>query len=78
MERALVDTAAGQALIGKGDLEILVTAFRKRGYHVHYEMGGVTGQTASGIGGKTEPIGRAWVPISIANYGFVEFLILPH
>ena len=61
-DHALVDTAAGQALIGQPDLEVLTEALAKKGYRVHAEFEPPVGVTASGIGGKAKPVGRAWVP----------------
>ncbi|CAK0846571.1 unnamed protein product, partial [Prorocentrum cordatum] len=39
-DHALVDTAAGQRLTGREDLDILIDSFAKKGCHVHFELGG--------------------------------------
>ena len=59
MGHALVDTAAGQERTCKEDLDNLVDVSQQRDFHVHVELGRVKGQTATGIGGRTEPLGRA-------------------
>eukprot|EP00959_Pyramimonas_sp_CCMP1952_P202771 4240997-Pyramimonas_sp.AAC.1 len=71
LDSALVDTAAGQALVGKEDLRIMKEAFAEKGFHIHVHLGEVPGMTASGIGGQARPIGKAWVPVSLAGCGFV-------
>eukprot|EP00959_Pyramimonas_sp_CCMP1952_P360432 7547915-Pyramimonas_sp.AAC.1 len=60
-DHALVDTAAGQALIGTPDVKNLVEAFRKRGYFVFVDWTPLDGRKASGIGGLAKTVGRAWV-----------------
>eukprot|EP00959_Pyramimonas_sp_CCMP1952_P078819 1647729-Pyramimonas_sp.AAC.1 len=60
-EYALVDTAAGQALIGPPDIDRLRSAFKKKGYEAHiFDTDKVP--TANGVGGKVKPIGVAAVP----------------
>eukprot|EP00959_Pyramimonas_sp_CCMP1952_P333637 6987001-Pyramimonas_sp.AAC.1 len=77
-DHALVDTAAGQALIGKDDLSVMKEAFERRGFRILVKEGTVPGVTASGIGVRVEPVARAWVPVSLWRCGIVEFLVLPH
>eukprot|EP00959_Pyramimonas_sp_CCMP1952_P337467 7067145-Pyramimonas_sp.AAC.1 len=70
LDSALVDTAAGQALVGREDLRIMEHSFAEKGFNVHVVFGEVPGMTASGIGGQAKPVGRAWVPVSLAGCGF--------
>ena len=76
-DHALVDTAAGQALIRRCDLANLEMAFQNKGYRIQVTWGEVEGCSASGIGGRVKPAGKALVPVTIHNCGIVEFLILP-
>eukprot|EP00959_Pyramimonas_sp_CCMP1952_P266685 5575788-Pyramimonas_sp.AAC.1 len=61
-DRALVDTAAAQALVGEIDLDHIVDAFSRRGFKIIVKKGPVVGVTAGGVGGRVAPVGRAWAP----------------
>eukprot|EP00959_Pyramimonas_sp_CCMP1952_P267351 5589893-Pyramimonas_sp.AAC.1 len=76
-DHALVDTAAGQALVGQAGLKVMKEAFERRGFRILVKEGPVAGATAGGVGGKVSPFGRAWVPVSSCKCGIIEFLILP-
>ncbi|CAK0800210.1 unnamed protein product, partial [Prorocentrum cordatum] len=76
-EYALVDTAAGQALIGTPDIDKLKAAFKKKGFEIHFVDTDEV-PTANGVGGKVKPVGVAAVPVSLQHCGVVEFLVLPH
>ena len=76
-EYALVDTAAGQALIGTPDIDKLRAAFKKKGFEIHF-VDTDRVPTANGVGGKVKPVGVAAVPVSLQHCGVVEFLVLPH
>eukprot|EP00959_Pyramimonas_sp_CCMP1952_P262704 5493354-Pyramimonas_sp.AAC.1 len=65
-DHVLVDTAAGQALIGKIDRDNFQNAFRHRVDHVHEDQSPIAGTAASGIGGEALPMGKAWVPCALA------------
>eukprot|EP00959_Pyramimonas_sp_CCMP1952_P432261 9052181-Pyramimonas_sp.AAC.1 len=76
-EYALVDTAAGQALIGTPDIDRLKAAFKKKGFEIHFVDTDKV-PMANGVGGKVKPVGVAAVPVSLQQCGVVEFLVLPH
>eukprot|EP00959_Pyramimonas_sp_CCMP1952_P148004 3097211-Pyramimonas_sp.AAC.1 len=54
-DRAPVDAAAGQALIGREGLEVMQAAFERRGFLILGKEGPVPGVTRGGAGGRVNP-----------------------
>eukprot|EP00959_Pyramimonas_sp_CCMP1952_P317423 6643293-Pyramimonas_sp.AAC.1 len=57
----MVDTAAGQALVGKKQLTTLSGKYRERGWNIPFREVKHVG-TAKGVGGSSKVIGEAMVP----------------
>eukprot|EP00959_Pyramimonas_sp_CCMP1952_P075146 1570123-Pyramimonas_sp.AAC.1 len=51
-------------------------ATRSKGFHFHIDWAPLEGKAASGTGGRTTPIGRCWVPCSLAGCGYIEYYVL--
>eukprot|EP00959_Pyramimonas_sp_CCMP1952_P145822 3053003-Pyramimonas_sp.AAC.1 len=68
----MVDTAAGQALVGKKQLTTLIDKYRERGWNIPFREVKHVG-TAKGVGGSSKVIGEAMVPVT---KGGIRCLIL--
>ena len=76
--RAIIDTAAAQALIGELDLRVLEQHHAERGFKVLFRTSGADQlPVAKGVGGASRPVGKAFVPVAVPTFGVIEFLVLP-
>ena len=73
---AVVDTAAGQPLMGYESMSELREGLNEKGFDLVYvEKSDLP--TAQGVGGSSRPLGVAFVPVSIGGIeGIVEFVVI--